>query len=114
MKFYGVDVPLHLLPSLVLATEREELNIQAGLQDRVIQAYEGMVYMDFDKPFMEKHGYGKYEPLKLATMPPLYVAYAPQRAEISDITHRDLRRLFNEGDPMVLGAMQKYREITDK
>ena len=47
-------------------------------------------------------------------MPPLYVAYDPERAEISDIPHRNLRELFNRGDPTVLAAMQKYREITDQ
>src|SRR5687767_1673028 len=45
MKFYDVHIPKEVLPSLALAVEREELGIQAGLQDRVIQVYEGMVYM---------------------------------------------------------------------
>ena len=29
--------------------ETEELGIAAGLQDRVVQTYEGLVYMDFAK-----------------------------------------------------------------
>ena len=40
MDFYGVtaaDVPRHRLPQLVLDVERQELGIQAGLQDRVVQ-----------------------------------------------------------------------------
>src|SRR5207244_2333276 len=49
MKFYGVEIPRHLMPGLILSAEKEELNIQAGLQDRVIQTYEGIVYMDFDR-----------------------------------------------------------------
>src|SRR6185369_15929982 len=36
MQFYEVQIPLHLLPGLTLSVEREELNIAAGLQDRVI------------------------------------------------------------------------------
>ena len=47
MEFYGVEIPLHVQPSLVLSVETEELGIAAGLQDRVIQCYEGLVYMDF-------------------------------------------------------------------
>jgi hypothetical protein len=43
-QFYSVDVPKHYLPTLVLSCERDELGISAGLQDRVIQVYEGMVY----------------------------------------------------------------------
>ena len=53
-------------------------------------------------------------PLDLAKLPPLYVAYDPDRAEISDIPHRNLRELYNRGDPTVVGAMQKYRELTDR
>jgi glucuronokinase len=46
-------------------------------------------------------------------MPPLYVAYDPERAEVSDIPHRNLRRLYEAGDKTVHEAMQRYREITD-
>ena len=35
------QLPLEALPSLVLSIEKEELGINAGLQDRVIQAYGG-------------------------------------------------------------------------
>jgi glucuronokinase len=54
-----------------------------------------------------------YEPLNPPKLPPLYVAYDPARAEVSDIPHRNLRDLFNRGDPMVLAAMKRFREITD-
>lgn len=47
MAFYGVEIPRRILPSLALSVETEELGIAAGLQDRVIQVYEGLVYMDF-------------------------------------------------------------------
>ena len=46
-------------PTLVLRAE-EELGITAGLQDRVIQVYGGVVYMDFAKEFMQQHDYGRY------------------------------------------------------
>jgi glucuronokinase len=114
MKFYEVDIPMHLMPSLILSAEKEELGIQAGLQDRVIQTYEGIVYMDFDRKLLESRGYGIYEDLKPEKMPPVYVAFDPDRAEISDIPHRNLRDLFNRGDPQVVGAMQKYRDLTDR
>jgi glucuronokinase len=114
MKFYNVDIPLHELPQLTLSVERDELNISAGLQDRVIQSYEGIVYMDFDKALIEGRGYGDYVPLTPARMPPLYVAYDPQRAEVSDVPHRNLRELFNRGDRVVVEAMQKYRALTDR
>ncbi|HYO08149.1 MAG TPA: hypothetical protein VER17_04195 [Tepidisphaeraceae bacterium] len=113
-RFYEVTIPQHLLPGLILSVEREELNIQAGLQDRVIQTYEGIVYMDFDRKLLEGRGYGEYHELKPPRLPPLYVAFDPDRAEISDIPHRNLRELFNRGDPTVVGAMQQYRDLTDR
>lgn len=114
MQLYKVDIPKHLMPNLILSAEREELGIAAGLQDRVIQTYEGMVYMDFDRALMKSRGYGAYEPLKPAVTPPLYVAFDPERAEVSDVPHRNLRDLFNRGDPTVLAAMQQYRALTDR
>lgn len=113
MRFYGVEIPKPYMPTLVLAAEREELAINAGLQDRVIQTYEGMVYMDFERTHLEANGYGIYEELKPTKMPPLYLAYDVERAEVSDIPHKNLRQLFEKGDPTVVGAMQRYRQITD-
>ncbi|HEY8667652.1 MAG TPA: hypothetical protein VIL86_13380 [Tepidisphaeraceae bacterium] len=114
MQFYEVDIPKHYLPTLILSCEKDELGINAGLQDRVIQVYEGIVYMDFERSLIEGRGYGIYEPLQPPKMPPLYVAYDPDRAEISDIPHRNLRALFNQGDKTVVEAMQKYRALTDR
>src|SRR5687767_4791017 len=42
MQFYEADIPKNRMPGLILSVEREELGIQAGLQDRVIQTYEGI------------------------------------------------------------------------
>ena len=38
----------------------DELFIQAGLQDRVIQTYEGCMFMDFRRDLVEGRGYGEY------------------------------------------------------
>ncbi len=114
MQFYDYPVPLERQPALVLSVERDELGITAGLQDRVVQTYEGMVYMDFDRQLVEGRGYGEYVPLRPPAMPPLYIAYDPERAEISDVPHRNLRELFNRGDAAVVSAMRRYRELTDR
>ena len=47
MEFYEVEIPLHVQPSLALSVETMELGIAAGLQDRVVQIYEGLVAMNF-------------------------------------------------------------------
>ena len=114
MRFHEMEIPLAELPTLAWSVESEELGINCGMQDRVVQNYEGIVYMDFERELMQSRGYGIYEQLHPEKMPPLYVAYDPARAEISDIPHRNLRELFNRGDPAVVGAMKKYRDLTDR
>lgn len=113
-QFYEVTIEKHLMPGLILSVEKDELGISAGLQDRVIQTYEGIAYMDFDRELLTTRGYGEYVPLNPPTLPPLYVAYDPSRAEVSDVPHRNLRGLYDAGDPTVVQAMQTYRELTDR
>ena len=114
MKFYEVEIPKNNLPALTLSVEKDELGISAGLQDRVIQTFEGIVYMDFDKKLIESRGYGNYEELHPPQLPPLYVAYDPARAEVSDVPHRNLRELYNRGDKTVVETMQQFRALTDR
>jgi glucuronokinase len=111
MRFYGVTIPDPVLPNLVLAAELAELGIGAGLQDRVIQVYEGVVYMDFDRRIMEELGHGRYEPLDPAHLPPLFVAYHPALAEGTEVTHNDLRSRFERGDEQVIAAMEEFADL---
>src|SRR5438552_7761039 len=104
MKFYEVEIDKNYLPTLTLSVEKDELSISAGLQDRVIQVFEGIVYMDFEKQHLEKYGYGIYQELHPPQLPPLYIAYDPARAEVSDVPHRNLRELYNRGDKTVFEA----------
>ncbi|ARA93280.1 GHMP kinase [Rhodothermaceae bacterium RA] len=108
MNFYGVVIPRPQLPNLILSVEVDELGLGAGLQDRVIQVYEGVVFMDFDRETMERQGFGRYEPLPVENLPPLFVAYHDGNSEGSEVTHNDLRSRFRRGDPVVLEAMQTF------
>ncbi len=110
MQFYDVQIPLEVVPSLVLAAETEELAINAGLQDRVIQVYEGCVYMDFDKKYMEKHGYGKYQRLDASLLPKLYMAYKTDLSKVSGPVFNNLKERYNNGDELV---HQTIRELAD-
>lgn len=111
MAFYGVDIPRAVQPNLILSVETDELNIPAGLQDRVIQVYEGVVYMDFAKEIMETRGHGEYEPLGPHLLPQLYLAYRTDLAEGTEKFHNNIRQRFEEGDPVVVGAMKKFAEL---
>eukprot|EP00731_Ephydatia_muelleri_P036726 Em0313g1a len=93
MRFYNLtekacDIPKPLQPTFVLDVEKSELFIQAGLQDRVVQVYEGLVYMDFSKSIMDSQGHGKI--------------------------HSNVKQRWLQGDHEVIEAMQKFVELTDK
>ena len=53
--------PVHERPNLVLSAE-EELGITAGLQDRVVQVFGGVVFMDFEQGHMQAQGHGRCRP----------------------------------------------------
>ena len=115
MEFYGIEIPLDVQPSLALAVEREELGIGAGLQDRVSQVYQGAVFMDFGEATMrDKQGFacGEYEPLDVDLLPPLYVAYSTNESEPTEVVHNDLRARYEQCNPDVIAAMQRFAEIT--
>lgn len=114
MQFYSVDISQEILPNWVLATEREELRIMGGLQDRVAQTYEGLVYMDFDREKIERDGFGFYQSLDPALLPPLYLAYRTELAETSDIVHNDLRERWDAGNSLVHETMQEFRTLTTR
>ncbi|MDQ3812582.1 MAG: GHMP kinase [Armatimonadota bacterium] len=114
MGFYGIVIPQEILPNWVLATERDELGITAGLQDRVAQTYEGLVYMDFSREKLERDGYGTYQKLDPSLLPPLYLAYKVELSEISGVSHNNLRECWERGDPEVHAAMREFAALTDR
>lgn len=108
MEYYGVAIPIEAQPTFILKVEQEELGITAGLQDRVIQAYEGLVYMDFDRARRRVVGglpCYHYEPLDPALLPPLYVAYHVSLGEPTEVFHNNIRERYNRGEALVVDAM---------
>ena len=114
MEFYDVALPLEVQPTFVLMVEQEELGITVGLQDRVIQVYEGLVYMDFDRS-CEHEVDGLpcywYEPLDPSLLPPLYVAHHETLGEPTEIFHNNIRERFHGGDSEVVGAMAAFAAL---
>ncbi len=114
IEFYGVDIPKHILPSLVLSVENDELKIPAGLQDRVIQGYEGVVFMDFNRASVEKLGHGIYEELDPALLPNLYVAYTTKLSEGTEVFHNDIRGRWNRGEREIVSAMYQWANLAQR
>ncbi len=57
-ELFGDEIADQDLPSVALAAERNELGITAGLGDRVVQTYGGLVYLD-----LAREGGPRVEPL---------------------------------------------------
>ena len=114
MKFYAVDIPKPDLANIILSVETEELGIGAGLQDRVAQVYQGLVYMDFDKARMDAQGYGDYVALDPSLLPNVYVAYKRKLSEGSEVFHNNIRARYDAGEKLVVDAMETWAVLADQ
>ena len=113
-RHYGVEIPLPIQAKLALETETEELGVPAGPQDRVIQVYEGLVYMDFSRELMETQGYGIYERLDPSLLPDLYLAYRTSLSEGTEVFHNNIRERWFAKDPDVLAAMRQWAAYAER
>jgi glucuronokinase len=111
MAFYGVEIPREEQPGVILSAELDELGITAGLQDRVIQVFGGLVYMDFSASAMQEAGPGIYEPLDPSILPRLFVAYQAEPGMASGTVHHDLRSRWESGDPEVREVMAEIADL---
>ncbi|XP_045075645.1 glucuronokinase with putative uridyl pyrophosphorylase isoform X1 [Coregonus clupeaformis] len=116
MKFYNItenDLPKPIRANFILNVETDELFITAGLQDRVVQVYEGLVYMDFSKQLMDEQGYGDYISMDMSSLPPFWLAYLSDPSDSGRI-HSNVRQRFLNGEAEVVEAMKSFAELTDK
>ena len=111
--YYNVKIPEPIFANLVLSVERDELGIAAGLQDRVAQAFESPVFMNFDRTIMEQQGFGLYERISTENFPMFYIAYRRNLSEGTEVIHNNLKARFEIGDPEVINAMQRWAQITE-
>jgi glucuronokinase len=114
IKFYQIDVPIEVLPSLILSAEKDELGINAGLQDRVIQTYEGCVYMNFAKEIMDAKGHGQYERLDTSLLPNLYIGYKTQLSKVSGVVLNDLATRYKNNDPLTLQTLARLAQVAEE
>ncbi len=113
-QYFQLDIPLPVQAKLALEVETREIGVPAGPQDRVIQIYEGVVYMDFRRDLMESRGYGEYERLDPALLLNIYVAYRTSLSEGTEIFHNNVRERWRAGDPQVLKAMETWASYAEQ
>lgn len=99
-ELYELDIEPAAMAELALAVETEELGIVAGLQDRVVQAHGGLVFMDFGTG-----DGGRYEQLDASLLPPLVIAWRGDAASTSGDVHGGLRERHRRGEPVVRESM---------
>jgi glucuronokinase len=112
--YFRLDIPLPIQAKIALETETKEIGVPAGPQDRVIQVYEGLVYMNFQRELMESRGYGEYERLDPALLPNIYLAYRTSLSEGTEIFHNSVRERWRCGDPAVLQAMDTWASYAER
>jgi glucuronokinase len=66
--------------------------------------------MDFRRDLMEGRGYGEYENLDPALLPPVYVAYRTSLSEGTEVFHNNVRERWRTGDPEIIDAMKTWGE----
>ncbi len=117
MEFYKVDIPQRVQPSLVLSVESGELGIAAGLQDRVIQCYEGVVFMDFSQDVREDVDGMPcyvYEPIAQPIPGVLYIAFSTDAGEPTEVTHVPLRARYDAGESRIVDAMSEFAALAEQ
>lgn len=100
-------IPLHTRPNLVLQAE-SALGIAAGLQDRVIQSYEGLMYMDFAS--VATRGHGEYTRLDSTLLPRLWLILNDNPGD-SGAVHSTVRRRWDAGDEETHRLMKEVAEL---
>jgi glucuronokinase len=100
-ELHGVELPPSELAQLALAVEVEEMGIVAGLQDRVVQAYGGLVLMDFAPEARAS----PYERLAPELLPGLLIAWREDAAALSGDVHASLRERHRQGDRVAVETM---------
>ena len=104
LRFHRVperSVPPATLAELALSVETQELGIAAGPQDRVVQSFGGLTYMDFSP------GKQSYERLDSKLLPRFGLAYLAEQhlgTMESGRVHSQVRYRWEQGDPEVRRA----------
>jgi glucuronokinase len=97
----GVGLAPLDLARIALEAETQELGIAAGPQDRIVQAFETLVAMDFSQ------GEPRCEPLDPELLPPLFLAWRTDAAEHSGAVHGDLRARWEAGHAGTRACMDR-------
>jgi glucuronokinase len=106
-RWFGLEVGPESVAELALRAETEELGITAGPMDRVVQAHEGLLSMDFRPP-------GSRERLDPAVLPALFIAWDAEPGEPSGAIHDRVRARWERGDAEVIAVVEALAALADE
>lgn len=102
---FEIELDPAQLAELALRCETELMGIAAGPMDRMVQAHEGLVLMDFES--------GEVQSLDPQLMPPIAILMDRNPGQDSGSVHSPVRQRWEEGDPEVRSVMAEYRPLVE-
>lgn len=103
----GTEWNLVELARTTLEVETHVLGWTAGPQDRVVQAYTGLMDMDFATPWDPS----LYHRLSTQGLPPLFIAWNTSTGAASDVVHTNVRQRWLDGDVLVRSTLTRFAEL---
>lgn len=95
------------LARLALEAEVDVLGWAAGPQDRVVQAFGGLLDMRFDEAWDP----ARYERLESTVLPPCILAWTEHPGEHSGAVHAPVRDRWEAGESVVVAAMKRFASL---
>lgn len=108
-RWFGLPLSPSRLAQLAWRAENEVLGIRAGPLDRLVQAHDGLLAMDFAQPFAE-HAVQRLDP---ALLPPLLLAWHGVPSQSSGDVHAPVWARFCAGDHGVREVMAQLAANAD-
>ena len=105
----GLQLPPHRIAQLAWRAEVLRLGIRAGPMDRLVQAHEGLVAMDWSAPWSPWNT-RRVDP---SLLPSLLVAWQRQPGEASGSVHSDVFARWQAGDATVLDVVARFAPLAD-
>ncbi len=105
-RFQGIAIPPRSRVALAMDIETRALGIEAGLMDRVVQVYDGLLHLDCGPP---DWAVTRLEP---ALLPNLFIAWRADYAKISSGNMLSpIAERFRAGDPLVRSVMSELASL---
>ena len=108
-RWFGLPLSARRIAKLAFDVENEVLGIRAGALDRVVQAHDGLLAMDFARPF-EADAAQRLDP---SLLPPLLLAWHGVPGESSGDVHGPVFARFESGDQLVRTIMEELTRNAD-